>query len=127
MACIDLFIRDLAMIILYHNPKCKTSRDALEILENSGETHQVVLYLDNPPSEVELRHIIKASGGSVRDILRQKGTPFDELDLGNAKWSDEDLIGFMLQHPILMNRPIAINGNQGALCRPPEKILDLLN
>ena len=115
------------MIILYHNLKCKTSRDALEILENSGETHQVVLYLDNPPSEVELRHIIKASGGSVRDILRQKGTPFDELDLGNAKWSDEDLIGFMLQHPILMNRPIAINGNQGALCRPPEKILDLLN
>ncbi len=115
------------MITLYHNPKCKTSRDALEILENSGETHQAVLYLNNPPSEAQLRHIIKATGGSVRDILRQKGTPFDELDLGNAKWSDEDLIGFMLQHPILMNRPIAINGNQGALCRPPEKILDLLN
>jgi arsenate reductase len=115
------------MIILYHHTKCKTSRDALEILENSGEPHQVVLYLNTPPSEAQLRHIIQATGGSVRDILRQKGTPFDKLDLGNAKWSDEDLISFMLQHPILMNRPIAINGNQGALCRPPEKILDLLS
>ena len=115
------------MITLYHNTKCKTSRDALEILENSGEPHQVVLYLINPPSEAELRHIIKATGGSVRDILRQKGTPFEELDLSNPKWSDEELIGFMLQHPILMNRPIAINGNQGALCRPPEKVLDLLS
>ena len=115
------------MITLYHNTKCKTSRDALEILVNSGEPHQVILYLTNPPSEAELRHIIKATGGSVRDILRQKGTPFEELDLGNPKWSDEELIGFVLQHPILMNRPIAINGNQGALCRPPEKILDLLS
>jgi arsenate reductase (glutaredoxin) len=115
------------VITFYHHTKCKTSRDALEILENSGEPHQVVLYVSNPPSETELRHIIKATGGSVRDILRQKGTPFDELDLGNTKWTDEDLIGFMLQHPILMNRPIAVKGNQGALCRPPEKILDLLD
>jgi arsenate reductase len=115
------------VITFYHHTKCKTSRDALEILENSGEHHQVVLFVSNPPSETELRHIIKATGGSVRDILRQKGTPFDELDLGNTKWTDEDLIGFMLQHPILMNRPIAVKGNQGALCRPPEKILDLLD
>ncbi len=115
------------MITFYHHTKCKTSRDALEILENSGEPHQVVLFVSHPPSETELRHIIKATGGSVRDLLRQKGTPFDELDLGNSKWSDEDLIGFILQHPILMNRPIAIKGNQGDLCRPPEKILDLLD
>jgi len=115
------------MITFYHHNKCKASRDALEILENSGEPHQVVLYLTNPPSEAELRHIIKATGGSIREILRQKGTPFDELDLGNPKWNDEDLIGFMLQYPILMNRPIAINGKQGALCRPPEKILDLFD
>lgn len=115
------------MITFYHYTKCKTSRVALEILENSGEPHQVVLFVSHPPSETELRHIIKATGGSVRDLLRQKGTPFDELDLDHPKWSDEDLIGFILQHPILMNRPIAIKGNQGALCRPPEKILDLLD
>ena len=115
------------MITIYHNTKCKTSRDVLDLIVQSGQAHQVVMYLETPPNETELREIIRACGGSVRDILRQKGTPYDELDLGNPKWSDDELIAFILKHPILMNRPIVINGSRGALCRPIDKVLELLD
>ena len=115
------------MITIYHNTKCKTSRDVLDLIVQSGKAHQVVMYLETPPNETELRKIIRACGGSVRDILRQKGTPYDELDLGNPKWSDDELIAFILKHPILMNRPIVINGSRGALCRPIDKVLEFLD
>ena len=115
------------MITIYHNTKCKTSRDVLDLIVQSGKAHQVVMYLETPPNETELREIIRACGGSVRDILRQKGTPYDELDLGNPKWSDDELIAFILKHPILMNRPIVINGSRGALCRPIDKVLEFLD
>lgn len=115
------------MITIYHNTKCKTSRDVLDLIVQSGQAHQVVMYLETPPNETELREIIRACGGSVRDILRQKGTPYDELDLGNPKWSDDELIAFILKHPILMNRPIVINDCRGALCRPIDKVLEFLD
>ena len=113
-------------IKIYHNPKCKTSRDVLEMIRNKGIDPEVILYLETPPTEAELRSLIKKTGGSVRNILRQKGTPYDELDLGNPKWTDEELIQFMLQHPILMNRPIVSNQRDARLCRPIETVLDLL-
>ncbi len=115
------------MLTIYHNTKCKTARDVLNLIVQSGKAHQVVMYLETPPNETELRKIIRACGGSVRDILRQKGTPYDELDLGNPKWSDDELIAFILKHPILMNRPIVINGSRGALCRPIDKVLEFLD
>ena len=115
------------MVTIYHNQKCKTSRDVLDLIIQSGKEHQVILYLVTPPNETELRKIIRACGGSVRDLLRQKGTPYDELDLGNPKWSDDELVALILEHPILLNRPIVVNGSKGALCRPIEKVLELLS
>jgi arsenate reductase (glutaredoxin) len=113
-------------IKIYHNTKCKTSRDVLELIKQAGIEPEVILYLVTPPTETELRSLIKKTGGSVRDILRQKGTPYDELDLGNSKWTDEELIQFMLEHPILMNRPIVSNETKARLCRPIETVLELL-
>lgn len=113
-------------IKIYHNTKCKTSRDVLELIKQAGIEPEVILYLVTPPTETELRSLIKKTGGSVRDILRQKGTPYDELDLGNSKWTDEELIQFMLEHPSLMNRPIVSNETKARLCRPIETVLELL-
>lgn len=113
-------------IKIYHNTKCKTSRDVLELIKEAGIEPEVILYLVTPPTETELRSLIKKTGGSARDILRQKGTPYDELDLGNSKWTDEELIQFMLEHPILMNRPIVSNETKARLCRPIETVLELL-
>lgn len=113
-------------IKIYHNTKCKTSRDVLELIKEAGIEPEVILYLVTPPTETELRSLIKKTGGSVRDIVRQKGTPYDELDLGNSKWTDEELIQFMLEHPILMNRPIVSNETKARLCRPIETVLEFL-
>jgi len=116
----------MSEITIYHNPKCKTSRDVLEMIRAKGIEPNVVLYLQNPPTESELRTLIKYTGESVRNILRQKGTPYDELDLGNPKWADDELINFILEHPILLNRPIVSNGSLARLCRPIEFVLDVL-
>lgn len=116
----------MSKITIYHNSKCKTSRDVLEKIIASGVEPTVVLYLQNPPSESELRNLVKLTGESVRKILRQKGTPYEELDLGNPKWSDDELIGFIMAHPILLNRPIVSNGKMARLCRPIETVLDVL-
>ena len=116
----------MSNITIYHNPKCKTSRDVLEMIRETGIEPNIVLYLQNPPTESELRALIKCTGESVRNILRQKGTPYDELDLDNAKWSEDQLINFILEHPILLNRPIVSNGSLGRLCRPIETVLDVL-
>ena len=116
----------MSKITIYHNPKCKTSRDVLEKIREEGIEPNVVLYLQNPPTESELRTRIKCTGESVRHILRQKGTPYDELDLGNPKWSEDELIAFIMTHPILLNRPIVSNGKVARLRRPIETVLDVL-
>jgi len=111
---------------IYHNPKCGTSRNTLEMIRESGVEPQVIEYLKTPPSREELVDLIKRTGLPVRDILRQKGTPYDELGLGEDRWTDDQLIDFMMEHPILINRPIVVSEKGVRLCRPSEKVLDLL-
>ncbi|MEM8794664.1 MAG: arsenate reductase (glutaredoxin) [Pseudomonadota bacterium] len=113
-------------VTIYHNPKCGTSRNTLAMIRASGEEPEVIEYLKTPPGREKLVEIIKATGLTVRDILRQKGTPYDELDLGNEKWSADDLIDFMVDHPILMNRPIVVTPKGAVLARPSEKVLRIL-
>jgi arsenate reductase len=116
----------MSAITIYHNPKCGTSRNTLAMIRESGEEPRVVLYLETPPNREELIRLIADMGVPVREILRQKGTPYDELDLDNPKWTDDELIGFVLAHPILMNRPIVVSPKGTRLCRPSELVLDLL-
>ena len=113
-------------ITIYHNPKCGTSRNTLEMIRKSGVEPTVVEYLKTPPSREKLVELIAQMGIPVRDLLRQKGTPFDELGLGEDKWSDDQLIDFMMEHPILINRPIVVTAKGVRLCRPSEKVMDLL-
>jgi arsenate reductase len=114
------------MVKIFHNPKCGTSRNTLALIRNSGVEPEVVLYLETPPSKEQLKKLIADMGIPVRDVLRQKGTPYDEFDLGNAKWSDEELLDFMMAHPILINRPIVVTPLGTKLCRPSEAVLDIL-
>jgi len=116
----------MSTITIYHNPACGTSRNVLGLIHNSGEEPTIIEYLKTPPDRDTLQALIAAMGVPVRDVLREKGTPYAELDLGNPKWSDDDLIGFMLQHPILINRPIVVTPLGTRLCRPSEAVLDLL-
>ena len=116
----------MSTITIYHNPACGTSRNVLGLIRNSGEEPTIIEYLKTPPDRDTLQALIAAMGVPVRDVLREKGTPYAELDLGNPKWSDDDLIGFMLQHPILINRPIVVTPLGTKLCRPSEAVLDLL-
>jgi arsenate reductase (glutaredoxin) len=111
---------------IYHNPACGTSRNTLAMIRAAGIEPVVIEYLKTPPSPAEILAIVKATGGTLRDLIREKGTPYAELDLGNAKWSDADLLGFIAQHPILLNRPIVVTSKGTALCRPSEKVLELL-
>lgn len=113
-------------IIIYHNPKCGTSRNVLAMIRNSGVEPEVVEYLKTPPSKEELVALLARMGGGVRGVLRQKGTPYDELDLGNPKWSDGELLDFIGQHPVLLNRPIVVTPLGVRLCRPSEAVLDIL-
>ena len=116
----------MSTITIYHNPACGTSRTVLGLIRNSGEEPTIIEYLKTPPDRDTLQALIAAMGVPVRDVLREKGTPYADLDLGNPKWSDDDLIGFMLQHPILINRPIVVTPLGTRLCRPSEAVLDLL-
>ena len=113
-------------ITIYHNPDCGTSRNVLALIRNSGEEPTVIEYLKHPPSRATLEQLVADMGIGVRDLLRQKGTPHDELGLADAKWTDAELIGFMLAHPILINRPIVVTPLGTRLCRPSEALLDLL-
>lgn len=113
-------------IIIYHNPGCGTSRNTLAMLRASGEDPVVVEYLNNPPSRQRLLELIAAMRITPRQLLREKGTPYGELGLADAKWSDDDLIDFMTMHPVLINRPIVETPNGTRLCRPSEAVLDLL-
>jgi len=113
-------------ITIYHNPACGTSRNVLALIRNSGEEPTVVEYLKTPPDRATLENLIAALGLPVRKVLRQKDTPYDELGLDDPKWSDDQLIDFMLQYPILMNRPIVVTPIATRLCRPSEAVLDIL-
>src|SRR5829696_6864609 len=114
-------------ITIYHNPSCGTSRTTLALIRQSGEEPEIIEYLKTPPDRATLKDLIDRMGLSPRDVLRRKGTPYDELGLGNPKWSDDELIDFMLAHPILINRPIVITPKGVRLCRPSELVLDLLD
>lgn len=113
-------------ITIYHNPQCETSRNTLGLIRNSGVEPIVIEYLKNPPSRLELMELIKRMGISTRDLLRQKGTPYDDLNLDDGKWQDEELIDFMTQYPILINRPIVVTPLGMRLCRPSERVIDIL-
>ena len=113
-------------ITIYHNPKCGTSRNTLAMIRNSGEEPVVIEYLKTPPDRERLQVLLSAMGMTARELLRQKDTPYDELGLAEDKWTESDLIGFMLAHPILINRPIVVTPLGSRLCRPSEVVLDLL-
>jgi arsenate reductase len=114
-------------VTIYHNPDCGTSRNTLAMIRQSGEQPVVIEYLKHPPDRARLVELIGAMGISARALLREKGTPFADLGLGDPKWSDEELIGFMLAHPILINRPIVETPKGTRLCRPSEAVVDLLD
>jgi arsenate reductase len=113
-------------VTIYHNPACGTSRNTLAMIRQSGEEPEVIEYLKNPPDRARLIELIRAMGISVRALLREKGTPHAELGLADPKWSDEELIDFMLAHPILINRPIVVTPKGVRLCRPSEAVLGIL-
>jgi arsenate reductase (glutaredoxin) len=113
-------------ITIYHNPDCGTSRNTLAMIRQSGEEPVVIEYLKTPPSRERLVQLIKAMNIPVRTLLREKGTPYAELGLGDDKMTDEELIDLMIQHPILINRPIVESPKGTRFCRPSELVLDLL-
>ncbi len=116
----------MSSITIYHNPACGTSRNVLGLIRNSGETPTIIEYLKTPPDADTLRSLIADMGIPARELLRQKGTPYDELGLSDPKWTDDQLISFMLEHPILINRPIVVTPLGTRLCRPSEAVLDIL-
>ncbi|MDB5575840.1 MAG: hypothetical protein JWR80_1016 [Bradyrhizobium sp.] len=113
-------------VTIYHNPACGTSRNTLAMIRQSGEAPEVIEYLKDPPSRERLIELISAMRISARALLREKGTPYAELGLADPKWSDDELIDFMLAHPILINRPIVVTPKGTKLCRPSEAVLELL-
>ena len=113
-------------ITIYHNPDCGTSRNTLAIIRQSGEELEVIEYLKTPPSREKLVELIAAMGMTPRNLLREKGTPYAELNLGDPKWSDDEIVDFMLAHPILINRPIVVTPLGVLLARPSEAVLDIL-
>lgn len=116
----------MSEITIYHNPKCGTSRNTLAMIRQSGVEPNIVLYLETPPTKETLQHVIQALGLPVREVMRRKGTPYDELGLDDPTWSDEQLIDHMLATPILINRPIVVSPLGTRLCRPSELVLDIL-
>lgn len=112
--------------IIYHNPKCGTSRNTLALIRNARIEPEIIEYLKTPPTKDELQALIAATGKCVRDIMRQKEAQYTELQLDDTKWSDDALIDLMLEHPILLNRPIVVTTLGTRLCRPSEEVLDIL-
>jgi arsenate reductase len=113
-------------VVIYHNPECGTSRNTLGLIRNAGIEPHVIEYLKCPPSRAMLKSLIARIGVSVREVIRIKGTPYQELGLDNPALSDDQLLDAMLTHPILINRPIVVTSLGVKLCRPSEQVLDLL-
>jgi arsenate reductase (glutaredoxin) len=118
---------DMTDITIYHNPKCGTSRNTLALIRNTGVEPNVVEYLVTPPGREKLVELIAQMNIPVRDVLRRKGTPYDELKLDDPSLTDDQLIDAMVAHPILMNRPIVVTPLGTRLCRPSEIVLDILS
>ena len=113
-------------ITIYHNPQCNTSRNVLAMIRDSGEEPEIIEYLKTPPSRGKLDELIGRMGMPPRDLLRRKGTLFDELGLDDPKFSDDELIDLMVEHPVLINRPIVVTPTAVKLCRPAETVLEIL-
>lgn len=112
--------------IIYHNPKCGTSRNVLSMIRASGEEPEIIEYLKDPPSRERLSELWAQAGLTIREGLRKKGTPYAELGLDNPKWTDDELFAFIAEHPILIQRPLVVNERGTRLCRPSEQVLPLL-
>lgn len=113
-------------VIIYHNPDCGTSRNTLGLVRNTGIEPHVIEYLKTPPTRALLAQLIARMGISTRALLREKGTPYHELGLGDPTLSDDALLDAMMAHPILINRPIVVTSMGVRLCRPSEAVLDIL-
>jgi len=113
-------------VTIYHNPSCGTSRNTLAMIREAGIEPKVVEYLKTPPSKSQLRALLKTMGIGARDLLRQKEAIHAELDLANPKWTDDQLLDFVVQHPILMNRPVVVTPLGARLCRPAESVREIL-
>ncbi len=113
-------------VTIYHNPACGTSRNTLALIRNSGEEPEIIEYLKTPPAREVLADLIQRMGITTRDVLRQKGTPYEELGLADPSLADDQLLDAMMAHPILINRPIVVTPLGVKLCRPSEAVLDLL-
>jgi arsenate reductase len=113
-------------VIIYHNPDCGTSRNTLAMIRNAGIEPHVIEYLKTPPTRLLLRQLIARMGVAVRDVIREKGTPYKELGLDDPSLTDDQLLDAMMAHPILINRPIVVTPKGVRLCRPSEAVLDLL-
>ena len=116
----------MADVTIFHNPACGTSRNALALIRHAGIEPAIIEYLKTPPSKEQLRDLVTATGKPVRALLREKGTPYAELGLADPKWTDEQLLDFIVRHPILMNRPVVVTPLGTKLCRPSEAVLELL-
>lgn len=116
----------MAETTIFHNPACGTSRNVLALLRHAGLQPQVVEYLKTPPTKEQLRKLLADMAMPVRGLLRQKGTPYAELGLDDPKWSDEQLLEFVVQHPVLMERPVVVTPLGTKLCRPAEEVLEIL-
>ena len=113
-------------VTIWHNPKCSTSRKVLDAIRVRGVAPKIVLYAETPPSEREIKAVLKDAGLSPRDLLRRKGTPYDDLHLANPKLTDAALIAAMHKHPLLIERPVVIAPKGTRLCRPPDRLDEIL-
>ncbi len=116
----------MSTVTIFHNPQCGTSRNTLALIRNAGIEPEVVLYLETPPTRDRLVQLIAACGLSVREVLRSKGDVFEQLKLDDPKWTGDELLDFMVAHPILINRPIVVTPLGTRLCRPSEWVIDIL-
>ena len=114
-------------IKIYHNPACGTSRNTLELIRNTGQEPEIIEYLKKPPNKKELIHLIEKSGLSVHEVIRKNVEPYESLKLDRQHWTDDQLINFMLEYPILINRPFVVTDLGIKLCRPSELVLDILS
>lgn len=114
-------------VTIYHNPACGTSRNTLELIRRAGIEPEIIEYLQTPPDRMTLQTLLGRMGIRPRELLREKGTPYAELGLGEDRWTDEQLIDQMLAHPILINRPIVVMPWAVRLCRPSERVLEILS
>lgn len=113
-------------VTIYHNPACGTSRNTLALIRQSGAEPEIVEYLKNPQARARLVELLAAMAMKPRALLRKKGTPYEELGLGDPKWTDDELVEFMIAHPILIERPIVVTPKGARLCRPAETVLEIL-